>query len=507
MSIVPKLRLAAASFYERPVRLRLPFRFGVVTLTEAPQVFVHARVRMADAREGEGVSAELLGPKWFDKSPALTNEQNFDQLRRSLAIAREHLLSVGDGTAFGISAAVEAAHHSACTTEGLNGLIASFGLALMDRAILDALGRIEGVSAFALTRRNRIRLDAATAPDLLGFDFASFLGGLKPAASIQARHTVGLVDDLTRADTAGKRIEDGLPESLEEVVATYGHRYFKLKVAGAIDADIDRLSRIAAVLDRSDTPYHATLDGNEQFENIDAVSELWRRIGAEPRLARLKGSLICIEQPVGRARALDAPVHALAEEIPFEIDESDADIGVFPRARTLGYRGISSKSCKGFYRALLNRARVARWNVEEGGRYFMSAEDLTTQAGVAVQQDLALATLVGAAHVEKNGHHYVDGMTGVPEDEQRAFLAAHPDLYHRDGNGPVRLTIREGAIALGSLDVPGLAVGMMPDFGAMRLCSPPPCGEGSGVGVGVASIVTTPTPARAARRPSPQGGG
>jgi hypothetical protein len=510
MSVAPKLRLAAASFYERPVTLRLPFRFGVVTLTEAPQVFVRARVRIADGREGEGVSAELLAPKWFDKSSALTNAQNFDQLRRSLAIAREHLLAAGEATAFSLSAAVEAAHHAVCATEGLNGLIASFGLALMDRAILDAFGRIEGASAFGLTRENRIGLNAATAPDLAGFDFSAFLAGLEPAASIHARHTVGLVDDLTHTETAGRRLEDGLPESLEEVIATYGHRYFKLKVAGAIDADIDRLTRIAAVLDRSAAPYHATLDGNEQFADIAAVTELWRRIGAEPRLARLKAALICIEQPVGRARALDEPVHALADEIPFEVDESDADIGVFPRARALGYRGISSKSCKGFYRALLNRARVAHWNAEEGrARYFMSAEDLTTQAGVAVQQDLALATLIGATHVEKNGHHYVDGMTGVPDDEQRTFLAAHPDVYHRDRNGPVRLTIRDGQIALGLLDTPGLAVGAMPDFGAMRPCSPPPCGEGSGVGVAVVNFTTTPTPAHAfgVPRPSPQGGG
>jgi hypothetical protein len=41
-----------ASFYERPVKLRLPFRFGVVTLTEAPQAFVRVRVRLADGREG-----------------------------------------------------------------------------------------------------------------------------------------------------------------------------------------------------------------------------------------------------------------------------------------------------------------------------------------------------------------------------------------------------------------------------------------------------------------------
>ena len=73
----PKLKLIAADFFERPVKLRLPFRFGVVTLTEAPQVFVRARIRLADGREGEGVSAELLAPKWFDKSPALIERAQF----------------------------------------------------------------------------------------------------------------------------------------------------------------------------------------------------------------------------------------------------------------------------------------------------------------------------------------------------------------------------------------------------------------------------------------------
>jgi hypothetical protein len=154
--------------------------------------------------------------------------------------------------------------------------------------------------------------------------------------------------------------------------------------------------------------------------------------------------------------------------VPIEIDESDADVMVFPRARALGYRGISSKSCKGFYRALINRARIAQWNAGEPDRYFMSAEDLTTQAGVAVQQDLALASLI-ATHVERNGHHYVDGMTGAPHAEEDAFLSAHPDLYHRTANGRVRVTIHDGAITLGSLDTPGLGVGPMPDFAAMNV--------------------------------------
>ena len=70
----PKLKLIAMDFFERPIRLRLPFRFGNATLTEAPQVFVRARIKLGDGREGEGVSAEMLAPKWFDKSPELSNQ-------------------------------------------------------------------------------------------------------------------------------------------------------------------------------------------------------------------------------------------------------------------------------------------------------------------------------------------------------------------------------------------------------------------------------------------------
>ena len=45
-------------------------------------------------------------------------------------------------------------------------------------------------------------------------------------------------------------VGDGLPETLEEVVARYGHRYFKLKVGGDVAADVERLAAIASVLDR-----------------------------------------------------------------------------------------------------------------------------------------------------------------------------------------------------------------------------------------------------------------
>ena len=97
----------------------------------------------------------------------------------------------------------------------------------------------------------------------------------------------------------------------------------------------------------------------------------------------------------------------------------------------------------------------------------MSAEDLTTQAGLALQQDLALVALLGLGHVERNGHHYVRGLASLPAGEQAAWLAAHPDLYTRDGD-LVRLRIAHGRLAIGSLAGPGFAAGAEPDWESMR---------------------------------------
>ena len=105
--------------------------------------------------------------------------------------------------------------------------------------------------------------------------------------------------------------------------------------------------------------------------------------------------------------------------------------------------------------------------------YFMSAEDLTIQAGLALQQDLALVSLLGIRHVERNGHHYVNGTAALSAAEQQAFLAAHPDLYEQS-RGAVRVRIRDGRLAIGSLQGVGFASGAAPEWTSMR---PMPVGE------------------------------
>ena len=465
----PELRVVAVEFFERPLRLRLPFRFGVVTLTEAPQAFVRVRVRLDDAREGWGAGAEMLAPKWFDKDLALSNEQNFDQLRRALDLAREAYLDGAERTAFGHFAAHYREVLDAAARESLNPLVASFGPAQLDRAILDALCRLHGVSFYAALRGNLPGIaPTALVPDLAGFDIDGFLRGLCPAQTIEARHTVGLVDAISGHP---RQANDGLPESLEEVVAAYGHAWYKLKVSGDVDADVRRLGEIAAVLDVRLPSYRVSLDGNEQYDDLDVLRALLARMNSTPKLARLVDSIAFIEQPINRTHALERDVSAVSRATPVIIDESDADLDAFARARVLGYSGVSSKICKGLYKSILNAARCAAWSGER--RYFMTAEDLTTQAGLAVQQDLALVNLLGLTHVERNGHHYVNGMAGLPEAEQAAFLAAHPDLYERS-HGAVRLRIRAGRLAIGSLDCAGFASTAEPDWDAMQ--SRPPLG-------------------------------
>src|SRR5204862_120742 len=113
-------------------------------------------------------------------------------------------------------------------------------------------------------------------------------------------------------------------------------RYYKLKVGGDIGADLDRLTRIASVLDRTAGDYRTTLDGNEQYDDVEGIGELWRRMRETPALARLVASTLFIEQPIKRAAALIRPVDALARLKPLIIDESDgapAHPRGHPRAR------------------------------------------------------------------------------------------------------------------------------------------------------------------------------
>jgi hypothetical protein len=449
------LRIAVRdiAFFERPVRFVRPFRFGAVVIDAAPQAFVRVEIEIEGKGRAVGASAEMLVPKWFDKRPQLSPEQTVAELRRSLEIARGlYLTRSGFETAFGLHARHIAAQIEACANEDIPPLAAAYGPAEIDKAVLDALLRGLGMNFFDGMAGNIAGIDARLTPDLRDDDIARFLAGCRRLERVAVRHTVGLDDQVEG--------QGGVADAKENT----GARYFKLKLNGDPEADAARLIRIGNELAALPHDYAVTLDANEQYADLAALGALVDRLDRDSALKPIAAKLLYIEQPMPREIFRQSPLGTLAAR-DFIIDEADDSYDAFPAARALGYRGISSKSCKGIYKSIVNATRAAKWS-RESEKFFVTGEDLTCQAGLAVQQDLALGALIGLIHAERNGHHYVDGFADAPAAEAEAFRAVHPDLYRDDGHG-VRLSIHGGDLLTGSLIATGFATGVHPDWAAL----------------------------------------
>lgn len=438
----PRIAVKSIDLSERRVPFRHPFRFGAVTVNEAPQIFVHVTIEV-DGQRSTGAAAELMVPKWFNKDADLSAGDTIDQLRQSSAIARTlYLEHTTPDTAFGLHAARNGTQVAACGKAGIPPLAANFGTAEIDKAILDALLRSQRTDFFNGMRTNLAGLDARLTPDLDNSAISNFLTGRKVSQRIAVRYTIGMLDTL---------------DSVSEAIRAK-YRFFKIKLCGDPEKDRVRLSELAALLGDSD--YQATLDANEQYRSIGDLDTLVKALQTDTALEALAARLLYIEQPFARENTWNFDLRSLATTVAFIIDEADDSYDAFPRAKILGYRGVSSKSCKGLYKSLLNGARAACWN-KAGEDFFISAEDLTCQAGLAVQQDNALVAFHGLKHAERNGHHYVDGFANTPALEAGSFLAAHSDLYEKS-DGIVRLAVHDGTIATESLAVPGFACALQP---------------------------------------------
>jgi hypothetical protein len=456
----PRLVVRDIALFERPIAFVRPFRFGAVVVNAAPQAFVRVDIEIEGKGVATGASAEMLVPKWFDKRANLSTDQTVGELRRALSMARDlYLAQSGFETAFGLHARCIAAQIEACAGEDIPPLAAAYGPAEIDKAILDALLRGVGVDFFAGMAANIAGIDARLSPDLANRDISQFLAGRRRLQRVAIRHTVGLDDAVEGAGGVADPSENS------------GARYFKLKLNGDPEADAARLIRIGKELANLAYDYRVSLDANEQYADLTALGTLINRLDHDKALQSIARKLLYVEQPMPRDITRQSPLGDLSVN-DFIIDEADDSYDAFPAARELGYSGVSSKSCKGIYKSIVNATRAARWSSPNGAQFFVTGEDLTCQAGLAVQQDLALGALIGVTHAERNGHHYVDGFADTPAAEARAFLAAHPDLYVDDGN-KIRLSIHDGDLLTGSLVAPGFATSAHPDWSALAALDQP----------------------------------
>ena len=412
-----------------------------------------------------GVSGDRPSFGWLDKRPDFGPDEKLERLFNLVRGARDIYLSK--------SFVSPQQHWFNCHQEIVRlgaeqnheTLSSTFASALMERAMLDAFCRLQGVSMFEALKTQLLDPDFALLdPSLKGIKFRSLLPA-QPRTNFFIRHTVGLSDPLLDSDISkDERINDGEPESLEEYAQRDGLRYFKVKISGEPQRDLDRLEKIWSVLVKVNMPV-VTLDGNESYTDIDAFSQFVELL--EKRLLGLYQHIAFIEQPLTRQLTMDrgtaSVIRKISQDKPLVIDEADAELDSFARAQQVGYEGVSHKNCKGFFKSLLNRVRC---HVTTEGRAFQSAEDLSLMPLVPLHQDFAALGILGISHCERNGHHYGLGLSHLTAQEQHLALEHHQELYVRRGD-QVFLNIQGGEVNCDSLQTTGFGVSFEPEWDAL----------------------------------------
>jgi len=451
------IRVRAIELRVLPMRTRMPFRYGIATLTALPHLFVRVEAEI-DSVICQGVAADGLAPKWFTKNPATTTEHDTAEMLAVIKAACGFARDSGAApSVFELSRCVYDAQQAWAAGQGHPPLLSSFGVSLVERALIDAFCRARQMPFAGAVRENALGIRLATMhSELAGARPADLLPS-RPLPSMRARHTIGLSDPLTDEQIApDERADDGLPQSLVASIRAYGLTHFKIKICGDRAADIARLRQIAAVLEVEAPDYWFTLDGNEQFHDLAAFRELWQALQDDPGLAPLMRRLLFVEQPLHRDTALsDSTARALLDwqdRPAMIVDESDGEIGSLPAALAAGYAGTSHKNCKGVFKGIANACLIAhRRRMDPTPSLVLSGEDLSNVGPVALLQDLAAMATLGVEHVERNGQHYFAGLSMYPRELQEQVLEQHGDLYRRHPRGFATLDIRDGRIDIGSV--------------------------------------------------------
>lgn len=431
----------------------------------------HVRMEMRDDQGNEsfGCSADRLSVRWLDKRPGRDKSLKLKELVGLIELAgRQYLETPGFETPFAKWQACHPKIMQAGRAADQEDLTSAFASALLERAMLDGVSRLAGRSFFEMVRDDRLGFRPQQVHPLLeGVATRDWLPPV-PNTQIQIRHTIGWYDPLTDDDwPREKRLNDGLPETVQDYIARDGIRMFKVKISGDADADLRRLARIWEIMPHERTP-GITLDANEAFDDLETFARFVERLEREQ--LGLFQHILFIEQPLPRRLALDPKTEPWIRRVaglkPVIIDESDASVEAFRRARQIGYAGTSHKNCKGVFKSLLNRALLCRF-AEDDPHVLMSGEDLQNLPIVPLHQDFVTVGMLGLTHCERNGHHYNFGLSMLSDKDKQSAARHHRDLYQRRGNEWF-LRIRDGRVDILSLFTsPGFGVRDEPDWGSM----------------------------------------
>lgn len=419
------IRVEKISHSYQDFKYRAPYKFGGRAVDRVTLLNVDCVVRTRDGKVAKGFGSMSMGNVWAFPSRTLSYDQTLDAMK---ALATEIDRETGSYREYGhpidINVALEPAYLKAAAavsgrqklSEAIPKLCTLVTASPFDAAIHDAFGKVHGRSTYQ-----------TYGPDLLPNDLSRYLGpdykGLflnrfilpKPVPRMPVFHSVGALDALTNADVT-HRIDDGLPETLQQWIVYNGITHIKIKLNGDdLNWDVDRVANIHRATTetqekRKTSKWFYSLDFNERCRNVEYLLEFIHKLEAKSPGAFER--ILYIEQPTARDLAANRQnvMFKAAKLKPVVIDESLTGLDALMLARDMGYTGAALKACKGQTQAMLLAAAGQKLKM------FLCVQDLTCPGASLIHSAGIAAHVPGIAGLEANAREYVPAANKGWED-------------------------------------------------------------------------------------------
>ncbi|MED5382030.1 MAG: hypothetical protein VYC47_05620, partial [Verrucomicrobiota bacterium] len=190
------LKITGGSIRQIQLKTRMPFKYGIATMTEVPMVFVRVETEL-DGQPSWGIASDLLPPKWFTKVPDDSLKKEIADMLRVIRRALAHAIGIEAPSAFGAWQTAYEQQAAWAKSNKVAPLLAHFGTSLVERAVIESVCRATGRPLGQALRDGTLGFEpGAIHPASAKFSTADRLPQ-QPLAKVQARHTVGLADPLT----------------------------------------------------------------------------------------------------------------------------------------------------------------------------------------------------------------------------------------------------------------------------------------------------------------------
>jgi L-alanine-DL-glutamate epimerase-like enolase superfamily enzyme len=426
------IRIKNLQPYYTPEVARTPLKFGAVVVESLEFCRIKATVENERGDVGEGWGGIFLMDFWGWPTTALTHEAKAAAMKELTERYVKLLLSYDKpGHPIDIFHNVEddlrKMSLDLCAERGLDPAIPFLGALVcaspVDAALHDAFGNANGIDTYC-----------GYGPDFMD-DLSKYLGpqfkGKYPQDYIRPTylpkvpifHLIGGLDKLTRSEITDEDPQDGVPNCLEDWIASEGVYCLKVKLRGTdLDWDIDRTMAVydigvSELGKRGETKMHLTADTNEQCESPEYIIEYLERI--RERSQDCYDKILYIEQPTERdLTAHRHDMRKLSQLKPVIVDESLTDLESFDLAMDLGWSGIALKTCKGQSADMLYCSKAREMGIP------YSVQDLTNPSLSLIHSVGLGARLYTIMGVEANSRQF------FPMSTTKAEKRIHGGIFH-----------------------------------------------------------------------------